>query len=266
MSISKKAQIHPSSVIEDGAVIADDVVIGPFCHIGSDVTLAKGVELKSHVVIAGHTEIGEETRVWPFASLGHMPQDLKYKGERTKLEVGARNQIRENVTMNTGTAGGGGLTKIGDDCLFMVSSHIGHDSILGNRVILAPSAAVGGHCQIEDNVLLGDLAGVHQWCRIGRGAMVGAMAAVVADVIPMGTVTGERASLEGLNLVGLKRAGVDRGQINGLRAAFKDLFLNDLNVRDNVVAAREKYADNPLVIEVLDFIEADTRRSLTIPH
>ncbi|MEM7242078.1 MAG: acyl-ACP--UDP-N-acetylglucosamine O-acyltransferase [Pseudomonadota bacterium] len=266
MAISPKAEIHPSSVIEDGATIESGVKIGPFCHVGADVTLHEGVQLISHVAVAGWTEIGEETRIFPFASIGHIPQDLKFSGEKTKLEIGKRNRIREHATMNPGTKGGGGLTKIGDDGLFMMSTHIGHDCIVGNHVILANNASLGGHCIVEDNVVIGALAGVHQWCRIGRGAMIGGLAAVVADVIPMGAVMGERASLDGLNLVGLKRAGVDKDHIHGLRAAFKEIFQGeDANVRSGIGALRGKYGGNPLVQELLDFIDADTKRSLTIP-
>jgi len=266
MSISPKAVVHPSSVIEEGAVIEADVKIGPFCHVGADVTLHVGAELISHVSVAGWTEIGEETRIWPFASIGHIPQDLKFSGERTKLEIGKRNRIREHATMNPGTSGGGGLTKIGDDGLYMMSTHVGHDCIVGNHVILANNASLGGHCVVEDNVVIGALAGVHQWCRIGRGAMIGGLAAVVADVIPMGTVMGERASLDGLNLVGLKRAGLDKADINGLRAAFKEIFQGDLsNIKAAAKVARTKYPTNPLVQEMLEFMDADSHRSLTIP-
>tara|TARA_R110002096_G_scaffold97354_4_gene217029 strand:- start:34839 stop:35645 length:807 start_codon:yes stop_codon:yes gene_type:complete len=265
MSIDPSADIHPSSVIDTGAVIGANVIIGPFCHVGGEVTLDANVELKSHVAVTGWTDVGENTVIFPFASIGHIPQDLKFSGERTKLEIGKRNRIREHVTMNPGTTGGGGLTKIGDDGLFMMSVHVGHDCIVGNHVILANNASLGGHCIIEDNVVIGALAGVHQFCRVGRGAMIGGLAAVVADVIPMGMVLGERASLDGLNLVGLRRSGVDKAQINGLRAAFKDVFLGSKTVKEAIIDARETHGDNPLVVELLTFITAETSRSLTIP-
>jgi len=265
MTISSTAKIHPSSVIEDGAVIGDGALIGPFCHIGSEVTLAANVELKSHVVVAGWTDIGEGTIIFPFASIGTIPQDLKFGGERTKLEIGARNRIREHATMNPGTVGGGGLTKVGDDGLYMMGVHVGHDCIVGNNVILANNASLGGHCIIEDNVVIGALAGVHQFCRVGRGAMIGGLAAVVADVIPMGMVMGDRASLDGLNLVGLKRAGVDKAHINGLRAAFKTIFMGEANVKDTLDGVQAEHGGNPLVDELLTFITSETSRSLTIP-
>ena len=265
MSISSKALIHPSAVIEDGAEIKAEAKVGPFCHVGADVTLHEGVELIGHVSVAGWTEIGEETRIFPFASIGHIPQDLKFSGEKTKLEIGARNRIREHATMNPGTEGGGGLTKVGDDGLYMMSTHVGHDCIVGNHVILANNASLGGHCVIEDNVVIGALAGVHQWCRIGRGAMIGGLAAVVADVIPMGTVMGDRASLDGLNLVGLKRAGVSKDHINGLRSAFKEIFATDENVKAAAAKVGEKYPDNPLVQEVVEFATRNSQRALTIP-
>jgi UDP-N-acetylglucosamine acyltransferase len=265
MSIDQSARIHASSVIEEGASIGANADIGPFCHVGPEVTLGAGVVLKSHVVVTGWTDVGDDTVIFPFASIGHIPQDLKFGGERSKLEIGKRNRIREHVTMNPGTVGGGGLTKVGDDGLFMMSVHVGHDCIVGNHVILANNASLGGHCIIEDNVVIGALAGVHQFCRIGRGAMIGGLAAVVADVIPMGMVQGDRASLDGLNLVGLKRAGVEKSHINGLRAAFKDVFMADKNVKETIEDARAKYGDNPLVAEMITFITSETSRSLTTP-
>lgn len=265
MSIDATAIIHPSSVIDDGAVIGANANIGPFCHVGPEVTLGKGVVLKSHVVVTGWTDVGDETVIFPFASIGHIPQDLKFGGERTKLEIGKRNRIREHVTMNPGTEGGGGLTKVGDDGLYMMGVHVGHDCIVGNHVILANNASLGGHCIIEDNVVIGALAGVHQFCRVGRGAMIGGLAAVVADVIPMGMVIGERASLDGLNLVGLKRSGVDKADIHGLRAAFKIIFMGEKNVKETIEEVRTEYGENPLVAELLTFITSETSRSLTIP-
>ena len=215
--------IHPSAIVEPGAQIADNVSIGPFSYIGSEVSLHSGVQIKSHVVVTGKTNIGEKTIIYPFAVIGEIPQDLKFAGEKTFLNIGERNIIREHVTVNTGTSGGGGLTKIGDDCLFMTGSHIAHDVVLGNRVIVANCGAVAGHCIVEDDVIIGGLAGIHQFVRIGRGAIIGAVTMVTNDVIPFGLVQAPRGTLNGLNLIGLKRAGVDRKEIAALRAAFQTL-------------------------------------------
>ena len=264
MGIDASAQVHPSSIIEAGAQIGPGCKIGPFCHIGPEVVLAEGVELKSHVVIMGDTRIGAATEVFPFASLGQIPQDLKYKGEQTRLEIGARNRIREYVTMNLGTEGGGGVTRIGDDGLFMSSCHVAHDVQIGNRVILVNSVAIAGHCVLEDDVIVGGLAGVHQWVRIGRGAIIGALSMVAADVIPHGLVTGPRAGLEGLNLVGLKRRGADRAEIAALRDVFAELGAG--NFRDQARRLSEAAPDSALVNEVLEFILGPTDRSFLTPR
>ena len=216
-------RIHPSAIITPGAVIGAGVVIGPFALIGAEVTLAAGVEVKSHAVVTGWTDIGEGTVVFPFACVGEVPQDLKYQGERTRLVVGARCRIREGATLNTGTLGGGGVTRVGDDCLFMTGAHVGHDAQVGNRVIMANQAALGGHCVIGDDVIIGGLAGIHQWVRIGAGAIIGALTMVTNDVIPYALVQGPRGELDGLNLVGLKRRGVDRAEIAALREAYAEL-------------------------------------------
>lgn len=265
MAIDQSAKIHKMAVIEDGAVIGPDCEIGAFAVVGPDVTLGRGVKLHSHAVVDGWTEIGDETVVFPFASIGHIPQDLKFGGEKTQLIIGARNRIREHVTMNPGTEGGGGITRVGDDGLFMMGVHVGHDCQVGNNVILANNASLGGHSVIEDHVVIGALAGVHQFTRVGRGAMIGGLAAVVADVIPYGTVIGERAYLGGLNLVGLKRSGMDRDLVDGLRHAYKDLFQNDFSVADAVKTLREKSDENQLVDEVLSFIEGAGKRRITTP-
>lgn len=265
MSVHESAEIHRMAVVEDGAVIGPKCKIGAFAVVGPEVTLGEGVELKSHAVVEGWTEVGDGTIIFPFASIGHMPQDLKFGGERTKLEIGKRNRIREHVTMNPGTEGGGGLTKVGDDGLYMMGVHIGHDCIVGNEVVLANNASLGGHCIIEDNVIMGALSGVHQFCRVGRGAMIGGLAAVVADVIPFGTVMGERASLEGLNLVGLKRRGSEKNDINGLRSAFKLLFTGKGSLRERAGTMQLEYASNTLVQDVTDFILEDSSRHITTP-
>lgn len=221
--------------------------------------------LHSHVAVAGVTQVGEGTQIFPFASIGHAPQDLKYAGERVELVIGARNRIREHCTMNPGTVGGGGITRVGDDCLFMMSTHVAHDCVVGNRVILANNATLAGHVVVEDGAILGGLAAVHQFVRIGRNAMIGGLAGVVADVIPFGLVTGERGHLAGLNLVGLKRAGVERGQIHGLRAAFGEMFEGEGTLQDRTRAALDRHPDNPLVAEVAGFILTDSARSFTVP-
>ena len=256
------AVIHPSAVIEPGAEIGPGVSIGPFCVIGSQVRLAAGVELKSHVVIAGDTSVGEGTVIFPFASIGQDPQDLKFKGEHTRLEIGARNRIREYVTMNPGTEGGGGVTRIGDDGLFMANCHVAHDCQLGNRVVLVNSVAVAGHCVLGDDVIVGGLSGIHQFVRIGRGAMIGALSMVTADVIPYGLVQGPRAHLDGLNLVGLKRRGANRAEIAELREVLARL--HDGSFRDTAreLASMDRGA---MVGEVLDFILGPSERSFLKP-
>jgi UDP-N-acetylglucosamine acyltransferase len=256
------AVIHPSAIIEPGAEIGPGVSIGPFCVIGPQVRLAAGVELKSHVVIAGDTSVGEGTVIFPFASIGQDPQDLKFKGEHTRLEIGARNRIREYVTMNPGTEGGGGVTRIGDDGLFMANCHVAHDCQIGNRVVLVNSVAVAGHCVLGDDVIVGGLSGIHQFVRIGRGAMIGALSMVTADVIPYGLVQGPRAHLDGLNLVGLKRRGANRAEIAELREVLARL--HDGSFRDTAreLASMDRGA---MVGEVLDFILGPSERSFLKP-
>lgn len=253
-----ETKIHPSAVIEPGAEIGEDVEIGPFCVVGPEVRLADRVVLKSHVVVTGETFIGAETVVFPFASIGEIPQDLKFRGERARLEIGARNRIREYVTMNPGTEGGGGVTVIGDDGLFMAGAHVAHDCRIGDRVILVNNASVAGHCVLEDDVIVGGLSGVHQFVRIGRGAMIGAVTMVTADVIPHGLVQGPRGHLDGLNLVGLKRRGASRADI----AALRDLLgaLGQGSFRDT---ARARAEDEVTALErdVLDFVLGPSDRS-----
>lgn len=257
--------IHPSAVIEDGATIADSAIVGPFCVVGASVTLDAGVELKSHVVVTGDTRIGEDTVIFPSACIGEIPQDLKFDGEKTRLEVGARNRIREGVTMNTGTKGGGGLTKVGDDCLFMTGAHVAHDAIVGNNVIVANQGAIAGHCVIEDNVIIGGLAGIHQFVRVGRGAIIGAVTMVTNDVIPYGLVQSPRGELDGLNYVGLKRKGVDRSDITALRAAYQMLRQGDGAFQDRAKRLSEE-TDSDYVREVVDFILGDSGRSFLTPR
>ena len=257
--------IHPSAVIEDGAQIDPTAKVGPFCTVGANVSLAADVELKSHVVVSGKTTIGAGTIIFPFAVIGEIPQDLKFDGEETRLEVGARNRIREGVTMNTGTAGGGGLTKVGDDCLFMTGAHVGHDAIVGNGVIMANQAALAGHCVIEDHVIIGGLSGIHQFVRIGRGAIIGAVTMVTNDVIPYGLVQAPRGDLDGLNYVGLKRAGVARSDITALRAAYQMLRQGDGAFQDRAARLRDE-SDSAYVQEVVDFILGQSDRSFLTPR
>ena len=264
MGIDPTAQIHPSAHVEAGATIGPGCRVGPFCLIGADVTLAAGVELKSHAVITGLTKIGAGTQIFPFTCLGEVPQDLKFKGEKTRLIVGARNRIREHVTMNTGTDGGGGVTRIGDDGLFMAGAHVAHDCQIGNRVILVNNAALAGHCVLEDEVIIGGLSGVHQFVRIGRGAMIGAVTMVTADVIPYGLVQGPRGQLDGLNLVGLKRRGADRADIVALRDLVE--ALGSGSFRETARQRADLGSDSAYVLEVLQFILGPSDRSFLSPR
>lgn len=259
------SNIHPSSVIEDGAQIDPSAVIGPFCLVGSEVIIGPDVELKSHVVVKGCTEIGEGTVVFSFAVIGEIPQDLKFKGEQSGLVIGKRNRIREHVTMNAGTEGGGGMTKIGDDCLFMAGCHIAHDAIIGDRVIVVNSAAVAGHCILEDDVIVGGLSGIHQFVRIGRGAIIGAVTMVTNDVIPYGLVQAPRGALDGLNLVGLKRRGVARADITSLRAAFQMLAQGEGTFHNRIERLGAE-TESTYVKEIVDFVTGDTDRSFLTPR
>ena len=256
--------IHPTAVIEHGADISDDVSIGPFSYIGSQVTLCSGVKIKSHVVVTGNTEVGEQTVIYPFSVIGEIPQDLKFSGEKTFLKIGKRNKIREHVTINTGTAGGGGLTSIGNDCLFMAGCHVAHDAIINNKVIVANNGAIAGHCIIEDDVIIGGLAGIHQFVRIGRGAIIGALTMVTNDVIPFGLVQGPRGTLDGLNLIGLKRKGVDRSDITELRAAFQILAQGEGTFQDRAKKLKEE-TTNDYVDAIINFILGDSDRSFLTP-
>ncbi|SLN14081.1 acyl-ACP--UDP-N-acetylglucosamine O-acyltransferase [Roseisalinus antarcticus] len=258
------SEIHPSAVIEQGAEIGAGCRIGPFCVVGPKVRLGAGVELKSHVVVSGRTEIGADSTLFPFAVVGEIPQDLKFDGEETRLVIGARTRIREHVTIHTGTAQGGGITRIGDDGLFMAGCHIAHDAQVGNRVIVVNNSAVAGHCIIEDDVIIGGLCGIHQWVRIGRGAIIGAVTMVTKDVLPHGLVQGPRGVLDGLNLVGLKRAGVARDDITALRAAFQMLRDGEGTFLDRAHRLKDEATSDP-VREMVDFILGDTDRSFLTP-
>jgi UDP-N-acetylglucosamine acyltransferase len=266
MGIDPTARIHPAALVEEGATIGPGCVIGPFSLVGPEVTLAANVTLKSHAVVTGWTDIGEGTVIFPFANIGDVPQDLKYAGEKSRLVVGARNRIREGVTMNTGTEGGGGLTRVGDDGLFMAGAHVAHDAQVGSRVIMANNAAVAGHCVIADDVIIGGLSGVHQFVRIGKGAIIGAVTMVTNDVIPYGLVQGPRGVLDGLNLVGLKRRGVAREDIMALRAAFQALAQGEGAFQDRARRLNEDVAgQSPYVRDIVEFVLGDSDRSFLTP-
>jgi UDP-N-acetylglucosamine acyltransferase len=257
--------IHPTAVVDSKAEIAESAVIGPFCVVGPDVRLGESVELVSHVAVAGRTTIGDGTRIFPFASIGHPPQDLKYKGEPSTLEVGKNNQIREHVTMNPGTEGGGMVTRVGDNCLFMASAHVAHDCILGDHVIMANNATLAGHVMVGEYAFLGGLSAVHQFVRIGKHAMIGGMSGVEADVIPFGMVIGNRAYLNGLNIVGLKRRGFSRDDIHTLRNAYRLMFAPEGTLQERLSDVEEQFQSNPVVMEILAFIRAESSRSLVTP-
>ncbi|MBF9027838.1 acyl-ACP--UDP-N-acetylglucosamine O-acyltransferase [Rhodobacterales bacterium FZCC0188] len=265
MAIDPSASMHPSAVVESGANIAAGCQIGPFCHVGPEVTLHEGVVLKSHAVVTGLTEIGAETVIFPFANIGDIPQDLKYAGEKTQLIVGKRNRIREGVTMNTGTDGGGGITRVGDDNLFMTGAHVGHDAIVGNHVVVANQSAIAGHCIIEDGVIIGGLSGIHQFVRIGRGAIIGAVTMVTNDVIPYGLVQGPRGALDGLNLVGLKRRGVAKEDITALRAAYQALAQGEGAFQERARRLSEEAPNSQYVRDVVDFVLKGSDRSFLTP-
>lgn len=264
MTIDPSARIHAMAVVEDGARVGPGAEVGPFAVIGPEVSLGAGVTVKTHAVVTGRTEIGADTVIFPFATIGEVPQDLKFKGEVTRLVVGARNRIREHVTMNTGTEGGGGVTRVGDDCLFMAGAHVAHDCVVGDRVIMVNNSALAGHCVIGDDAIIGGLSGIHQFVRIGRGAIIGAVTMVTNDVIPHGLVQAPRGVLDGLNLVGLKRKGVARADITALRAAFQMLAQGEGAFQDR---ARRLLAEteSAYVREVAEFILADSDRHFLTP-
>ena len=256
--------IHPSAVIEPGAQLGQGVRVGPFCVIGPEVQIGDGTEVKSHVVITGDTALGRDCVVHSGAVIGEIPQDKKFSGEKTRLVIGDRNRIREHVTMNPGTSGGGGVTRVGDDGLFMAGCHVAHDVQVGNRVILVNHVAIAGHCVIEDDVIVGGLSGVHQFVRIGRGAIIGALTMVTNDVIPYGLVQAPRGRLEGLNLVGLKRRGVARVDITALRAAFQMLAQGEGTFTERARRLGDE-TESDYVRHITDFVLADSDRSFLTP-
>jgi UDP-N-acetylglucosamine acyltransferase len=259
-------QIHPTAIVSPGAQLGQDVEIGAFCTVGPQVQLGDGVRLVSHVVVEGATQVGAGTAVHPFAVLGGAPQHLAHKGEDTRLVIGERNIIREHVTMHAGTVGGGGVTTVGSDSLYMVGAHVAHDCVVGDRVTFANNATLGGHVVIGDFVFMGGLCAVHQFTRIGRYSFVGGGGVVTKDIIPYGSVWGNHAHLEGLNLVGLKRRGFTREAINALRAAYRLLFADEGTFQERLDDVAETHAATPEVMEIVDFIRADATRPLCLPE
>ena len=256
--------IHKTAIVDVKAKISSSANIGPYCVIGPNVEIGDNVKIHSHVNISGNTIIGKNNKIYPFASIGNDPQDLKYDGEKTKLIIGDNNKIREYVTINPGTDGGGGLTKVGNNCLFMISSHIAHDCEVGNNVIIANNVPLGGHAIIEDNVVIGGNSAVQQFTRIGKMAMIGGMTGVLHDVIPYGLSTGNRNILQGVNLIGLRRAKFNNKDILGLSEAYKVIFATK-NLTENISKLNGEFKENPLVKNVIKFITKDKKRSICTP-
>ena len=254
--------IHPTAIVAPGATIGQGAFIGPWCVVGADVVVEAGAELVSHVAVDGRTRIGAGARLYPFCSVGLAPQDLKYQGEPTRCEIGPRTQVREHVSIHRGTVTGSGVTRVGADCLLMAVAHVAHDCDIGQGVIVANNVVMGGHVTIGDNAVIGGAAALHQYVRVGRGAMVGGVSGVEADVVPFGIVIGNRARLAGLNVIGLKRRGVERGQLQVLRAAFRLLFRGDGVFAARVERAGHEFGAEPLVAEMLAFIATPSRRGL----
>ena len=258
--------IHPTAIIDPKAQIGQDVFIGPFCTVGANVKLGDRVRLVSHVVVDGHTSIGADTTVYPFAALGLPPQDLKFKGETSRLEIGEKNQIREYVTMHPGTEGGGMVTRVGNNSLFMVGAHVAHDCQVGNHVVLANNATLAGHVSVGDFVIIGGLSAVHQFVRIGSYAIIGGMSGTERDVIPFGLVKGDRPRLAGLNLVGLERRGFSREDVRALRSAYRMLFANEGTFSERLEETAVHYKDQPQVSQIVEFIRAMSDRSILLPE
>lgn len=260
------ADIHATAVVAKGAELAEGVVIGPYCIVGPAVKLGRNVRLTSHVVVEGVTEVGDDSEIHAFANIGGPPQHLAHKGEPTELKIGPRNIIREHVTMHTGTAQGRGVTTVGSDGLHMVGSHIAHDCIVGDHVVLAKGATLGGHVVMGDYVFMGGLAAVHQFSRVGRYAFIGGLAAVTKDVIPFGSVWGNHAHLEGLNLVGLKRRGFPRETISAMRSAYRMLMADEGTFQERLEDTAQTFGETAEVMEIVDFIRADANRPLCLPE
>jgi UDP-N-acetylglucosamine acyltransferase len=260
------ANVHPTAIIEDGARVGSDVRIGPYCVVGCDVALGDGVELMSHVAVAGRTTIGARTRIFPFASIGHQPQDLKYKGEPSTLAIGSDCLIREGVTMNPGTEGGGMRTVVGDRCAFLANSHVGHDCNVGDNVILSNNVMLAGHVSVGPHAILGGGAAVIQFSRVGAHAFLGGMSGLENDLIPYGMALGNRAHLSGLNIVGLQRRGFSRDDIHSLRRAYRALFADEGTLMERLDDVQKEFGDHPIVKEIVAFIRTGGKRSLCTPH
>jgi UDP-N-acetylglucosamine acyltransferase len=258
--------IHPSACVEPGAKLGAGAEIGPFCHVGSDVVLGAGVRLISHVSLAGVTKIGARTRIFPFASIGHEPQDLKYRGEPVSLTIGEDCLIREGVTMNPGTAGGGSRTIVGDRCTFLANSHVAHDCRLGDDIVLSNNAMLGGHCQVGDFANISGGAAAHQFVRIGAHAFVGGLAGVENDIIPYGLALGNRAALAGLNIVGMKRRGFSREAIHDLRRAYRELFAPEGTLKERIEDVAAEFAAHAEVRQILDFLREGGERAICMPR
>ena len=258
-------EIHSTAVVDAGAELADGVQVGPYCVIGPQVVLAEGCVVHSHAVIGGRTRIGARSEVFPFASVGLRPQDLKYRGEPSELVIGSETVIREHVTLNPGTVGGGMVTRVGDRCLLMVGTHVGHDCEVGDGVIMANNATLAGHVRVGDFAVLGGLSAVHQFVRIGRNAMVGGVTGVERDVIPYGSVMGDRARLSGINIIGMKRRGHSREDINSVRKAYRLLFASEGTFMERLQEVAEEFADCAPVMEIVGFIREDSSRKICQP-
>jgi UDP-N-acetylglucosamine acyltransferase len=256
--------IHKTAIVNSKAKISANVNIGPYSIIGPNVEIGEHTVINSHVSIAGYTKIGKKNKIYPFASIGNNPQDLKYNGEKSYLEIGDCNTIREYVSINPGTDGGGGLTKIGNNCLFMVSSHVAHDCVIGDNVVAVNNVAIGGHVQIDDNAIIGGNSAIHQYIRIGKFAMIGGICAVIRDVIPYGLVHGNRSVLQGINLIGLRRNNIPNQEIALLSKAYKEIFKSE-NLSENLKNLSEEFKENDLVIEILKFIQKDKKRPICTP-
>ena len=259
-------EIHPTAIVDPDAKVGDGVVIGPYCVVEAGVTLGNNVQLHSHVVVGGWTIVGAKTEIYPFSAIGLPPQDLKYSGENSKLIIGERNRVREHVTMNPGTSEGGMITRVGDDCLFMVGSHIAHDCLMGDHVVMANNATLAGHVVVGDYAILGGLSAVHQFVRIGRHAIVGGMSGVENDVIPYGSVMGDRARLSGLNIIGLKRRNFAKDEIHNLRTAYRMLFAEEGTLQERIDDVAKMFGDNADILEIVEFMQADSSRGLTQPR
>lgn len=261
----KETFIHPTAIVEVGAQFGEGVHIGPYCIIGPNVKLGDHCTLKAHVVVDGHTTIGANCTIYPFASIGAAPQDLKYHGEPSELIIGKNNVIREHATMNPGTESGGMVTKVGDNGLYMIGIHVAHDCQVGDRVIMANNATLAGHVVVGNNVLIGGLSAVHQFIRIGDFAVIGGMSGVESDVIPYGRVKGERASLAGLNLIGLERGGYDKDEVRALQKAFKALFAEDGTMDERIEQVAAEYAGNESIMRIVEFARGKERFPLCQP-